>query len=362
MVRPLRVVISLHGIKTRGVWQKDLAPELALGGFVPYVLDYGNVGAMQLMLEGSQDRKVDWLVAQYDRIRAESRCERPSVIAHSFGTLQVARLLEKYDHVVFDKLILAASIVRTDYPWSHMLDAMRVNWVVNDYGGKDIWPKVAGMFVPNAGRSGTERFQKDHRALHQVAHPHHGHSSYFAQGNFRRNWVPTLQLDKRAVVDKLHALIGILAQALQLQRNRLRCFVLEVEQSTSSLKVVPGLHIGETTTREIDVSIPLGAYGPGAGPALAFTEMREVRQSQEDLKILADSYGGDSPLHKELAWSVALPIPKGEAMEEASGVLIVDGLEEPAGNALARELLADENVFKIIIQIGEVLRAAQDAA
>lgn len=53
-----RVVISLHGIKTRGVWQKELAPELALGGFVPYVLDYGHLGAIELMRPSSLDKKV----------------------------------------------------------------------------------------------------------------------------------------------------------------------------------------------------------------------------------------------------------------------------------------------------------------
>lgn len=31
----MSVVISLHGIRTRGVWQNDLVPELALAGLVP---------------------------------------------------------------------------------------------------------------------------------------------------------------------------------------------------------------------------------------------------------------------------------------------------------------------------------------
>lgn len=352
----VRVVISLHGIKTRGVWQKDLAPELALAGFVPYVLDYGDFGAIQLLRRSSLDKKVDSLIKEYDRIRADTRCERPSVIAHSFGTLQIARLLETHDHVVFDKVILAAGIIPLDYAWSHMLDAQRVNWVVNDYGGKDIWPRLARVFVPNAGNSGTARFTKEHRALHQVAHPHHGHSSYFSQGNFRRNWVPTLALNKRAIVDKLHALIGILSQTLGLKRDRLRCFVLLVEPTTTGLKVAPGLYLGDTSSREVDVSIPLDATGPGAAPALAYKEMREVRQSEEDLKVLADSFAGDSPLHNDLKWSIALPIPDdGETFEAASGVLVVDGLAEPKGGALANELLADENVFTILIQIGEAL-------
>lgn len=118
----VRVVISLHGIKTRGVWQKDLVPVFARGGFIPYVLGYGHFSAMQLMRGKNLDQKVDWLLTEYDRIRAETGCKRPSVIAHSFGTLQIACMLEKYDSVKFDKVILAAIIVSSDYRWGDMLN------------------------------------------------------------------------------------------------------------------------------------------------------------------------------------------------------------------------------------------------
>ena len=361
MKQPVRVAISLHGIKTRGVWQKDLAPELALAGFVPYVLDYGDFGALQLLRGSSLDKKVGWLVREYDRIKADSRCERPSVIAHSFGTLQVARLLEKYDHVMFDKVILAAGIVPLDYGWSDMLNAQRVTWVVNDFGGKDLWPKVARWFIPNAGNSGTARFRDEHRALHQVAHPHHGHSDYFSKGNFRRNWVPTLLLNKRAIIDKLHALIGILAQKLKLNRDRLRCFVLMVEPGTTCLKVVPGLHLGDASPREVEVAVSLDALGPGAGPAVAFKEMREVRQNSDDLEALRGSFGADSPLHKDLKWSIASPIPDAEAVDfdRGIGVLIIDGLAELRQGELVDELIEDENVFNMLIQMGEDLHAVR---
>lgn len=357
MTAPPAVVISLHGIKTRGVWQKDLAPELALAGYIPYVLDYGNLWALQMMLPGTLDTKVDWLVKEYDRIVADTRCLRPSIIAHSFGTLQVARLLDKYDHVVFDKVILAAGIIPLDYPWPHLLDANRVSWVSSNYGGKDLWPKIAGRFVPHAGNSGTAPFRRAHRALHQVAHPHHGHSSYFSQGNFRQNWIPSLLLDKRAVVDRLHVLIGLLSKRLGLARNRLRCFVLVRDAVSGSLKVGSGLHLGEASLREINVAIPLDTEALGAAPALAFNEMREVRQSAEDLKVLAESFEGDSPLHPDLKWSIAMPIPAGDSFAAACGALVVDGLVELKEGSLANELIDDENVFTALVQLGSILDA-----
>lgn len=355
MTTPPAVVISLHGIRTRGVWQKELAPELALAGYIPYVLDYGNLWALQMMLPGTLDKKVDWLVEEYDRIVADTRCLRPSIIAHSFGTLQVARMLAKYDHVVFDKVILAAGIVPLDYPWAHLLDANRVSWVSNDYGGKDLWPRLAGKLVPHAGNSGTAPFRHAHRALHQVAHPHHRHSSYFSQGNFRQNWIPTLRLDKRAVVDRLHVLIGLLSKRLGLARDRLRAFVLVPDPVSGSLKVGSGLHLGEASLREIDVAIPLDTEGLGAAPALAYNEMREIRQSAEDLKVLIDSFDGDSPLHPDLRWSIAMPIPAGDSFARACGALVVDGLAELKDGSVADELIEDENVFAGLVQLGSIL-------
>lgn len=358
MKDPVRAVISLHGIKTRGVWQKDLAPELALAGLVPYALDYGSFGVFQLLRRSSLDKQVRWLVNEYDRITADSRCERPSVIAHSFGALQVSHLLKMHNHVMFDKVILAAGIVPLSYPWSDMLNAQRVTWVVNDLGGKDLWPKVARLFAPHAGNSGTARFSEEHRALHQIEHPHYGHSDYFSQGNFRRNWLPTLLMDKRAIVDNLHALIGILAIKLALKRSRLRCFVLQVDPMKTYLKVVPGLHLGDTSPREVEVAMSLDARGPGAAPALAYKEMREVRQLTSDLEAHAASFGDNSPLHKELKWSISLPVPD-EAFATAAGVLIIDGLDDSSNGALDNELLEDDDVFNILIQIGSCLGAAR---
>ncbi|MYM89131.1 hypothetical protein GTP91_18385 [Rugamonas sp. FT82W] len=321
-----RVVISLHGIRTRGVWQKDLVPELAKDGFIPYVLDYGYFNVFQLMRSSSLDKQVNWLTGQYDRIRAETGCKRPSVIAHSFGTLQVARMLEMHRHVVFDKIILAASIVRCDFPWAQMLSESRAKWVVNDYGGKDIWPRFAGWAVPNAGNSGSVGFLSKHRALRQVEHPHHGHSDYFSLGNFRYNWIPTLLLQKRKIVDDLHGLIGMLSKDLGVDRKQLRCFVFAEDPDTECLKVVPGLQVGEINEAETRMAISMDAIGIEAAPTIAFKQMREVRQNRQDLVELGDSLGSGSPFNRNVAWSISVPLPYGTDTSRAIGVLIVDAL------------------------------------
>ena len=112
-----RSVMSLHGIRTRGVWQKDLVPVLARQGLVPWALDYGNFGATKFLRKGARLEKVTWLRSEYERVMAEGKVSRPSIIAHSFGTYLVAALLIKYPELVFDKIILTGSIVDRDFDW-----------------------------------------------------------------------------------------------------------------------------------------------------------------------------------------------------------------------------------------------------
>jgi pimeloyl-ACP methyl ester carboxylesterase len=189
----LQVMMSLHGIRTRGTWQKDLVPELSKAGFIPVPLDYGWFGAVKLLLIGSREKQVDWFRDEYSKKCAEHRCERPSIIAHSFGTYLVARAIQKY-MLEFDRVIFCGSIVRRDYPWSQLIDHGLVRRVLNDFGRLDLWARVVEWVVSNAGQSGLRGFEDaaDGRVV-QREHPEFGHSDYFYSKNFRERWVPFLQ-------------------------------------------------------------------------------------------------------------------------------------------------------------------------
>lgn len=353
----MSVVISLHGIRTRGVWQNDLVPELALAGLVPYVLDYGQFGALHSARRRSLDAQVEWLVREYDRITADTGCARPSVIAHSFGTLQLGRLLQKYDHVIFDKVILAAGILPISYPWAKMLAKHRVAWVVNDYGGNDLWPKLARYVIRFAGECGAARFSDTHRGLHQVEHPHHGHSDYFSQGNFRHHWIPTLLLNKRSMVDNLHSLLGVLAKRYGMNRKRLRCSVLaEPQPFAAHLEVITGVHAGEFIAGELDQAFRLSAVSSGAGPGIALNSMREVILGCDDVEVLRESLGNDAPWHQDLNWAILLPVPTVGDSSKASALLRLEGLEPPPSGLLETGLIKDDTTNIILRRLGEELR------
>lgn len=95
-----RVVVSLHGIRTRGVWQKELVPALAIAGFIPYVLDYGHVGALELLLPGSLDAKAlpnpaTPVAFEADCVRVRRRSITIVRRASSGRAKQVERLVEQ---------------------------------------------------------------------------------------------------------------------------------------------------------------------------------------------------------------------------------------------------------------------------
>lgn len=205
----------------------------------------------------------------------------------------------------------------------------------------------------SAGECGAARFSDTHRGLHQVEHPHHGHSDYFSQGNFRHHWIPTLLLDKRSIVDDLHFLLGVLAKKYGMNRKRLRCSVLaEPQPFAAHLEVLAGLHIGELIKGELDVAVRLNAVGSEAGPAIAFNSMREVILNCDDVEMLRESLGNGAPWHQDLKWAILLPVPTIGDNRKAVAVLRLEGLDPPSPGLLENGLIEDNTMNIILRRLG----------
>lgn len=186
-----RWVMSIHGIQTRGTWQKELSRHITNAGLKYHPLDYNWFDVFRLLLPSSRDRRVDEFRDEYDRF-VEAHQAVPSIIAHSFGTLILTRAIEKYS-LRFDRIVLCGSIVRRDYSWSSQLNAVppRVSRVLNDFGGRDVWARMAVWFIKDAGQSGVSPFHDDadgrvvQRGNHWLRH-----SDYFYVSNYTNRWIP----------------------------------------------------------------------------------------------------------------------------------------------------------------------------
>ncbi len=195
MKQKRKVVITLHGINTVGLWQKEVAPVISEQGWVYYPLDYGNFSPFKFMWHKKRDKKVSWFRNEFDDIREHIDPVVPSVIAHSFGTLIVCEALEKYEDIVLDKLILCGSIVPQDFDWRKIIERNQVTTVKNDSGGKDLWAGLAGKFVKGTGPSGRDGFAQKHAKVLDDHFALLKHSDFFGYGHYTREWVPFLEND-----------------------------------------------------------------------------------------------------------------------------------------------------------------------
>ena len=188
------VVISIHGIRTTGRWQKELNDVLIGAGFRHVPLDFGFFSALSLLMPWSRSRKVEWFHRTYSEKFAGGG-RKPSVIAHSFGSYIVTRAMLKYDDIRFERVILCGSIVSRSYPWRAVLLARdQADAVLNEAGGRDLWAAMVEWVVSDAGASGVSGFEDtaDGRLV-QLIHERHAHSDYFYRQNYERRWLPFLQ-------------------------------------------------------------------------------------------------------------------------------------------------------------------------
>src|SRR5262245_40357903 len=101
------IVVSVHGIRTRGAWQKQLTASLNRAGFTHEPLDFGFFRAVQMLWPPARQSQIDWFRDQYTRISGEAQPNTQiSVVAHSFGTYLVTRSVERFPEIILDRVIL----------------------------------------------------------------------------------------------------------------------------------------------------------------------------------------------------------------------------------------------------------------
>jgi pimeloyl-ACP methyl ester carboxylesterase len=335
------VVITIHGIRTRGEWQKSLAARLATAGFIPHALDFGEFGAIDLLSPIARKRKIQWLHGELDSLRQKYQCDRFSVIAHSFGTFLCGEVIKKYPDHLFDKLILVGSILDPNYDWKAVLDRWQVRYVLHEFGSLDRWPLVAAKFVGGAGDAGSRGFTSKHERLADTKFDRYEHSSYFSVVHLDRYWLPVL---RRCVVDpqfvsRVHGILSLaiqtVAKHLGIQSEDLRANIF-AEQRVGELSIPHNLHLNMTDSAERGVEIEVGrgasghAYGLGR-QAIAILNQGWGRYTLPNSQLAL--------IDPELKWIISTPIPDPTSRWGFCGVLNIDSLRYAANENLLRGLL-----------------------
>ncbi len=338
----LKIVVTLHGIRTRGQWQKQITPYLARYGLIPYHLDYGFFGVLAFLLPWARAGRVQWLRRELRDLMDRTGARRVSVIAHSFGTWLALEVLEAENgNLRFDRVVLTGSIVRRDFPWGAMLARRRWiqalrneratgDWVVR---AAELFARLAGPLAPRAGASGALGFNTACPGVHdrQVVG---GHSEVLNIANYDK-WArfiafPHLPDDHLRRVRMLVQQIRALAAAhlgLAAELVRANIFV----PSASALRMIPGAWDNMTWAPEHDIELALDHGSTGR----AFTDGTPFSIRRRGAGWTAGVLPGpeQAKLNPRLQWVLSLPIGRIVARDDVAvaqdvvGVLNIDGLD-----------------------------------
>lgn len=194
------LVISIHGIRTHGRWQKTFAS--AISGLPTKVesFDYGWYGLFPFLIPPFNhrlvDRFYDWIamvMKSCSAVDLDKYDRRPSVVAHSHGSWILGYAMLKHEDLRFDKLIFAGSILPRDFDWATLLARDQVAFVRNECGQKDPWPARAGLLVAHTGTGGSEGFESFSTAVKNEPFPWFGHSDSLMRQHIEQHWMPVLR-------------------------------------------------------------------------------------------------------------------------------------------------------------------------
>ena len=156
------VVLLIHGIQTDGAWHNLVEKEL---GSLPHTnihgLGYNFVSAFQLAspIRGTPIKKITQDIRDARSMEPHARFV---VIAHSFGSYILSRILATAPDISFARIVLCGCIIPTNYPWGLYTKGMEKRSILNDVGTRDFYPVLATFSSFGYGSSGRKGFKVPH--------------------------------------------------------------------------------------------------------------------------------------------------------------------------------------------------------
>ncbi len=197
-----RLIFPLHGIRTRGDWQKAFSEVAHDAGWKCRLehWSFGRFSLLQFLSPWSRKAKVKWFRETYFNQNKIERLELdhgqyPCVVAHSFGTFVLGNALIKYPDIRLNKVILCGSILNRGFPWLKLIQRGQVQAVRNEYSRKDFWARIVRYLIPGTGSSGWNGFADEESECFIQIEYNFEHSEFFARGHVEANWIAFLDRD-----------------------------------------------------------------------------------------------------------------------------------------------------------------------
>ena len=184
-----RLVILVHGIRTRAEWQsriRHLVEQDPTTEVVP--IGYGYFDVFRFLFPvGTRRFPVNEVLYKIrDALQQHPKDNREVIfVGHSFGTYILATILRDNPDIRPHRVLLCGSIVSRTFRWDQLPN--RPTAVLNEAGSRDVWPVFAKATTWGYGSTGTFGFQTPgvRDRYHNLAH-----SDYFKSGFAEKYWVP----------------------------------------------------------------------------------------------------------------------------------------------------------------------------
>lgn len=184
-----KLVVIVHGIRDQGTWMDMLEAELrTLPGIQVQITDFDYYDAFCFMCGIRTAKIIDEVRDKILVAEDEFHPKEIDIIAHSFGTYVVTEILRKTSILRVNRLIFCGAVVSRSFQYNLLPHAPKV---INECGGRDIWPIVAqGFRFIAAGPYGAAGVFGLRQA--KVTNRYHdfGHSAYLTQSFVRKFWLP----------------------------------------------------------------------------------------------------------------------------------------------------------------------------
>ena len=186
-----RVVILIHGIRTFANWQPMVTRVLEeIPGTRVVALQYGYFDAFRFWCPFfTRQFPIGDVRREIQNVKNSNPDAKYSVIAHSFGTYIISKILLADPDLSLNHLVLSGCIVSRRYRWDYVKSRIATP-IVNDYGTKDIWPVMAKCLSWGYGDTGRHGFGRTH--VMDRGHDYE-HSQFFNEEFVRTYWKPWIE-------------------------------------------------------------------------------------------------------------------------------------------------------------------------
>ncbi|WP_264403461.1 hypothetical protein [Vibrio owensii] len=157
-----KIVLTVHGIRTLGEWQKKLKHSIEenYDDIEVETYRYNYFSAFQLLIPRYRKKVITKLSLEIERLSQKYPNSRFTIFSHSFGTYATVRALEALPiscDLNIDNLVLVSSVMKSEYSFDRLIDKHSINCVYNECGYNDnvlLLSHYACIDMGMAGRSG----------------------------------------------------------------------------------------------------------------------------------------------------------------------------------------------------------------